>query len=57
MTENKPSDTGIPCTDDGSGVYVLKDVYQQVDGGYFAESPLNSGILRAKQNQDEDADR
>lgn len=42
--------SGIMCsltpTEVDQGLYVLGNVYQHVDGGYFAESPLNSGILR-----------
>ncbi len=41
---------GVTCsltpTEVDQGLYVLGNAYQHVDGNYFAESPLNSGILR-----------
>jgi len=30
------------------GLHVLGDCYQRVDGSYFAESPLNSGVFRSQ---------
>jgi hypothetical protein len=43
-------DPALKPTTVENGLYVLGDVYQKVDGSYFAESPLNTGILRKSTN-------
>ena len=47
--KNNSIKRNLPCiklTNLGNGMYSLEDVYSQVKGGYFSESPLNSGILK-----------
>ena len=53
MSESKKDskDKQIKPTDVENGLYVLGNVYQEVDGSYFAESPLKTGILRSSESK------
>ena len=48
---NSPTVNALEPTVVEDGLYVLGNIYKDVDGGYFAESPLSSGILHNKREE------
>jgi IMP dehydrogenase len=51
LREEEESKQQIKPTVSEKGLRILGDIYKQVDGSYFADSPLNSGVFNNSQSK------